>query len=191
MSKSLSFLVLAGLVALYIVGNINYALRLDEKTSAAWAEVENQYQRRFDLIPNLVATVKGYAEHENKTLNEVVEARVQAAQNRVNLGSESDFKKYISAQDGLSTALSRLLAVAEAYPELKAEARFGELQSQLEGCENRIAVARRDYIEAVQRYNYRLRVFPAGMMIKYFTDLQPKPVFSVAEEVKKTPEVHF
>ena len=139
---------------------INRLPTLDEQVKAAWSQVLNQYQRRADLIPNLVETVKGYARHEEQTLTAVVEARAKATQMTIPsdiLTNPEAFKRFQENQAALTTALSRLLAVAEQYPDLKANQNFLSLQSQLEGTENRISVARRDYIEAVQAYNIELR----------------------------------
>jgi LemA protein len=142
---------------------INNIPTFDEQVKGAWAQVENQYQRRADLIPNLVETVKGYARHETETLKAVIEARAKATSVQLDAQSLSDpqaFARFEAAQNELSGALSRLLLVVERYPDLKANQNFLALQSQLEGTENRIAVARRDYIEAVARYNTEIRTFP-------------------------------
>ena len=139
---------------------------LEEQAKARWADVQNQYQRRADLIPNLVATVQGYAKQEKDVLTSVVEARAKATSVRVDASQLTDpekVKQFQDAQNQLSGALGRLLAVTEAYPDLKSNQNFLALQSQLEGTENRIAVARRDYIEAVRQYNLALRTFPTVM----------------------------
>ncbi|CAG1001126.1 MAG: LemA family protein [Rhizobiaceae bacterium] len=167
----------------------------DEKAKAAWSEVLNQYQRRADLIPNLVETVKGYAAHEKEVLESVVEARAKATQVTVSPEALSDpeaFKAFQDSQSGLTSALSRLLAVVENYPDLKANQNFLALQAQLEGTENRIAVARRDYIEAVREYNTTLRTFPSVLWATFwFTDAQPYQNFTVAEDKIETPKVDF
>ncbi len=167
----------------------------DEKAKAAWSEVLNQYQRRADLIPNLVETVKGYAAHEKEVLESVVEARAKATQVTVSPEALSDpeaFKAFQDSQSGLTSALSRLLAVVENYPDLKANQNFLALQAQLEGTENRIAVARRDYIEAVREYNTTLRTFPSVLWATFwFTDSQPYQNFTVAEDKIETPKVDF
>jgi len=167
----------------------------DEKAKAAWSEVLNQYQRRADLIPNLVETVKGYAAHEKEVLETVVEARAKATQVTVSPEALSDpeaFKAFQESQSGLTSALSRLLAVVENYPDLKANQNFLALQAQLEGTENRIAVARRDYIEAVREYNTTLRTFPSVLWATFwFTDAQPYQNFTVAEDKIETPKVDF
>jgi len=142
---------------------VNNVPKLDEEVNAAWSQVENQYQRRADLIPNLVETVKGYAAQERETLTDVVEARAQATQMKIPadiLTNRAALDQFEKLQASMSSALSRLLAVSERYPELKSNQNFLSLQSQLEGTENRIAVARRDYIEAVRKYNTELRTIP-------------------------------
>jgi len=167
----------------------------EEKAKAAWSEVLNQYQRRADLIPNLVETVKGYAAHEKDVLEGVVEARAKATQVTVSPETLSDpeaFKAFQDSQAGLTGALSRLLAVVENYPDLKANQNFLALQAQLEGTENRIAVARRDYIEGVREYNTTLKTFPSILWATFwFTDNQPYQNFSVAEDKIETPKVDF
>ena len=169
---------------------------LDEDTKATWSEVVNQYQRRADLIPNLVATVKGYAAHERETLDSVVQARSQATGIQVTpetLKDPAAFEKFQQAQASLSSALGRLLAIAENYPNLKADQNFRDLQSQLEGTENRIAVARKRYIEKVAEYNKSVRFFPTNLTAKYILHMEEKPNFTVADEkaVAKPPEVKF
>ncbi|TIV07262.1 MAG: LemA family protein, partial [Mesorhizobium sp.] len=143
----------------------------EENARAAWSEVLNQYQRRSDLIPNLVETVKGYASHEKDTLDAVVQARAKATQITVTPETLKDpdaLKKFQDAQAGLTSALSRLIAVSEAYPDLKANQNFLALQAQLEGTENRIAVARRDYIQAVRDYNLTLKTFPSVLWATFW-----------------------
>ncbi len=168
---------------------------LEEEAKARWAEVENEYQRRADLIPNLVATVQGYAAQEKSVLTGVVEARAKATQVKVDTSELSDpdkVKAYDNAQGQLTGALSRLLAVVENYPDLKSNANFLALQSQLEGTENRIAVARRDYIEAVRAYNTALRTFPTVIWAKtVFSDKKPMVEFSATEGAEKPPQVKF
>lgn len=174
---------------------INNIPTYDEAVTAAWSEVQNQYKRRADLVPNLVNVVKGYAAHEKDVLTEVVEARSKVAQMQVPadvLSNPDAFKQFQQSQDALSSALSRLLVVVERYPDLKASQNFLTLQSQLEGVENRIAVARRDYIQAVQRYNTELRTIP-GRWWKalMYQDAQPKENFTAPAEVEQVPEVKF
>ncbi|STZ76406.1 LemA family protein [Bergeriella denitrificans] len=167
----------------------------DEAANAAWAEVLNQYQRRADLIPNLVNTVKGYAAHEEDVLTKVVEARSRAGSVLPAAGEAADadqLKRFQEAQGELSGALSRLLVITENYPQLKADQNFRDLQAQLEGTENRIAVARNGYIKAVQTYNTTLRQFPQNLTAKIF-GMQPRANFSVENEkaVSDAPKVEF
>ena len=169
---------------------------LDEDTKAAWSEVVNQYQRRADLIPNLVATVKGYAAHEKETLEGVVEARAKATSVQVTpemLRDQAAFEQFQKAQASLSSALGRLIAVAENYPNLKADQNFRDLQSQLEGTENRIAVARKRYIDRVADFNKMVRYFPTNLTAKLLLHMEEKPNFTVADEkaIAKPPEVKF
>ena len=169
---------------------------LDEDTKAAWSEVVNQYQRRADLIPNLVATVKGYAAHEKETLEGVVEARAKATSVQVTpemLRDQAAFEQFQKAQAGLSSALGRLIAVAENYPNLKADQNFRDLQSQLEGTENRITVARKRYIDRVAEFNKMVRYFPTNLTAKLLLHMEEKQNFTVADEkaVAKPPEVKF
>ncbi|MBB2973406.1 LemA family protein [Mesorhizobium sp. RMAD-H1] len=167
----------------------------EEQVKAAWSEVLNQYQRRTDLIPNLVETVKGYAAHEKDTLTDVVEARAKATQVQVTpdmLNNPELFKQFQQNQANLSGALSRLLAVVENYPDLKANQNFLALQSQLEGTENRIAIARRDYIEAVRVYNTSLQTMPTMLWrLIWFRDKQPLPTFTIDEAAQQAPKVNF
>jgi LemA protein len=191
---SLCLLALAGLL---LSGcGFNAIPTKDEATKAAWSQVLNQYQRRADLVPNLVSTVKGFADQERRVLNEVVEARAKVAQMRLPeniLTDEEAFKRFQQQQAALSSALSRLMVVVERYPELKSNQNFLALQSQLEGTENRISVARRDYIRAVQDYNTELRTFPGVVWASlWYKDAKLKQNFSVDESaVGKPPEVKF
>ena len=168
---------------------------LEEQAKAAWSEVLNQYQRRADLIPNLVETVKGYASHEKEVLEGVVEARAKATQVTVSpemLTDPNAFKAFQESQAGLTGALSRLLAVVENYPDLKANQNFLALQAQLEGTENRIAVARRDYIQAVRDYNLTLRTFPSVLWATFwFRSNEPFANFTIEEDKLQTPKVDF
>ena len=174
---------------------INTIPTLQERAKASWSEVLNQYQRRADLIPNLVETVKGYAAQESKVLTEVVEARAKATQMQIPpdiLTNPEAFKKFQEVQGQLSGSLARLLAVVENYPDLKSNQNFLALQSQLEGTENRIAIARRDYIKAVQDYNTEIRTIPGRWWrAVLYPDAQPMQNFTVAEETTKVPEVKF
>ena len=188
-------LLLTGLVTVSGCG-YNDLQGLDEDTKAAWSEVINQYQRRADLIPNLVNTVKGYAAHEKDTLEGVVQARAKATSVQITpelLKDEAAFKKFQEAQQGLSSALGRLLALAENYPNLKADQGFRDLQSQLEGAENRITVARKRYIDKVAEFNKMIRYFPTNLTAKFLLHLDEKANFTVADEkaVAKPPEVKF
>jgi LemA protein len=168
---------------------------LEEQAKAKWADVQNQYQRRTDLIPNLVATVQGYAKQEKEVLSSVVEARAKATSVRVDVSQLSDpekIKQFQDAQAQLSGALGRLLAVSENYPELKSNQNFLALQSQLEGTENRIAVARRDYIDAVRAYNTSLRTLPTLIWAAtFFQDAKPMAEFTAAEPAQMPPQVKF
>jgi LemA protein len=169
---------------------------LDEETNATWSEVLNQYQRRADLIPNLVNVVKGYAAHERETLEAVTMARAQATGITPStdlLKNPDAFRQFQRAQGELSSALSRLLVVVEKYPDLKANENFRDLQSQLEGTENRIAVARKRYIDKVAEFNKAVRFFPTNLTARYILHLDAKPNFTVADEkaVTKPPEVTF
>jgi len=167
---------------------------LDEDSKAAWGEVQNQYERRADLIPNLVSTVKGYASHEKETLQAVIEARAKATQTKIDAGSLTNpaaFKAFQGAQDGLSSALSRLMVVVERYPDLKANTNFQALQAELAGTENRIAVARRRYIQVVAEYNKKIRFFPTNLTAKYLLDAKLKETFAASEGKESAPKVEF
>ena len=169
--------------------------RLDEQTKSAWSEVLNQYQRRADLVPNIVATVKGEAAFEQETLIRVIEARSKATSIQVTqetLNNPETFQKFQAAQGELGTALSRLMLVAERYPTLKANEGFRDLRVQLEGTENRVTVARNRYIQAVQEYNVLARSFPSNLTAMVFS-YQPKPAFTVQNEasISAPPVVDF
>ncbi len=188
---------LAGLVLLPACGLLsgcgyNQIQKKDEAVKAAWSEVINQYQRRADLVPNLVATVKGYAAHEEQVFREVTEARAKVGQINVNADDAQSLAKFQAAQGELSSALTRLMAVSENYPNLKADGLFQNLQAQLEGTENRITVARRRYVEAVQDYNGYIRSFPVNLTAKMF-GYKVKPNFSVANEaaISVAPKADF
>jgi LemA protein len=186
---------LAFLGALLAGCGINTIPTLQEQAKAAWSQVLNQYQRRADLIPNLVETVKGFAAQESKVLTEVVEARAKATQVQVPpdiLTNPEAFQKFQEAQNGLSGALGRLLVVVEAYPDLKSNQNFLALQSQLEGTENRIAIARQDYIAAVKDYNTELRTIPGRWWRAIlYPDAEPMQNFTAAEGAEQVPEVKF
>ena len=187
---------LAALVALALGGcGYNDLQRQDEGIKASWSEVVNQYQRRADLVPNLVNTVKGYATHEKDTLEAVTRARAAATSFQITpevLNNPEAFQKFQQVQGELSSALSRLMAVSENYPQLKADASFRDLQSQLEGTENRITVARQRYIAAVQDYNVTVRSFPTNLTAMMF-GYQAKPSFTVENEksISTAPTVNF
>ncbi|MCB1755722.1 MAG: LemA family protein [Gammaproteobacteria bacterium] len=174
---------------------INNIPSYDEAVKAGWSEVQNQYKRRSDLVPNLIETVKGFAAQEKEVLTEVVEARAKASQMEINpetLNNPEAFKAFQNNQDALSGALSRLMLVVERYPELKSNENFLALQSQLEGTENRIAVARRDYIQAVQTYNTELRTIPGRWWrALLYSDAMPAQNFQVSEAETQNPQVKF
>jgi LemA protein len=187
------FIVLAGLL---LSGcGVNNIPTYDESAKAKWSDVQNQYQRRADLIPNLVETVKGYAAQEREVLTQVTEARAKASQIKVDASTITDpakFKEYQDAQNALTGALGRLLVTVERYPDLKSNQNFLALQSQLEGTENRIAVARRDYIESVRLYNTELKTFPGVLWAStLYRSYKPMETFTVAEDVTKAPTVKF
>jgi len=174
------------------VSPYNNMVKMEEGVTSQWAQVENVYQRRADLIPNLVNTVKGYATFEKETLTQVIEARSRATQvtvNPENLTPEA-LQQFQQAQGGLSSALSRLMVVVERYPELKANQNFLELQAQLEGSENRIAVERNKFNETVQRYNAYIRSFPNNIVASIF-NFEKKPYFEADKGAEKVPEVKF
>jgi LemA protein len=188
-------LLLVGLFGLALAGcGYNNVPTLEEKAKAAWGEVQNQYQRRADLIPNLVETVKGYAQQEREVLTQVIEARARATQVKVDASTVTDpakFKEYQDAQNQLSGALGRLMVTVERYPELKSNQNFLALQSQLEGTENRVAVARRDYIQAVQAFNTEIRTFPGVIWARLFWGAKPMESFSATAGAERPPAVKF
>ena len=174
---------------------VNTIPTLEERAKSAWSEVQNQYQRRADLIPNLVETVKGFAQQEREVLTQVTEARARASQVRVDASTITDpqkFREYQEAQNQLSGALGRLLVTVERYPELKSNANFLALQSQLEGTENRIAVARRDYIETVRAYNTELRTIPGRWIAAImYPEATPMQTFTATAGSERPPQVRF
>jgi LemA protein len=185
-------LVVIGLVAIWGISGYNSLVSSDEEAQTKWADVETQYQRRADLIPNLVNTVKGYAAHESETLQTVVEARAKATSVSIdpsNMSAEqiANFQK---AQDGVSSALSKLLVTVEKYPDLKANENFKELQAQLEGTENRISVARRDYNDASRQYNTSLRSFPKNILASLF-GFEKRAYFEAQAGTEQAPSVQF
>ena len=176
----------------WVKSTYNGFVQQQEGVEAAWAQVENVYQRRADLIPNLVATVKGYAKHEQETLDKVVSARAKATQITVdptNLTAES-LKKYQEAQGELGSALGKLLAITENYPDLKANENFLQLQAQLEGTENRITVERKTFNEVAQTYNSAIRQFPGNILAGIF-GFERKPYFEAESGAEKAPKVEF
>ncbi len=185
-------LVVACVIVVWCVTGYNGLVSMDEGVQNKWADVETQYQRRADLIPNLVNTVKGYAAHEKETLEGVVKARSEATSVKIdpeNMTAEQ-MAQYQKAQNGVSSALSKLLLVVEKYPDLKANQNFLELQSQLEGTENRITVARRDFNGAAKEYNTAIRKFPKNILAGMF-GFEKKTYFEAEEGAEKAPEVQF
>nr|WP_255720330.1 LemA family protein [Acuticoccus kalidii] len=174
---------------------VNQIPTLEEQAKADWSQVQNQYQRRADLIPNLVETVRGYADQEREVLREVVEARASASQIQINtddLTNPALVQQFNAAQDKLTGALGRLLVTVERYPDLKSNQNFLQLQSQLEGTENRIAVARRDYIDAVRRYNTELKTFPGRLWAAtLYSGNEPMATFEIPQENFSPPQVDF
>ena len=192
MKKGIIIIVLLVLLAMWGVGQYNGLVKQQESVNTEWSNVENQYQRRADLIPNLVETVKGYAAHERETFEAVVEARSKATSIKVdpeNLTPEQ-LKEFQDAQGAVGSALGRLIAIAENYPDLKANENFKELQSQLEGTENRIAVARRDFNNVAKSYITKLRSFPTNIIAGFF-NFDARPYFEAAEGSDKAPQVKF
>lgn len=184
----------AVVLAVFALQSCNYNSLVEDQQGVdqAWAEVENQYQRRADLIPNLVNTVKGYAKHESSTLEKVTEARAKATSITINPEdlNEENLARFQQAQNGLTGALKSLLAVSEAYPDLKANENFRDLQTQLEGTENRITTARGRYTEAVRNYNTAIKKFPT-LIYAGILEFKPKPQFSAEAGAEKAPEVNF
>ena len=193
MKKSTIILIaVVAILAIWGVSAYNGLVKMDESVSTAWSNVENQYQRRADLIPNLVNTVKGYASHEKETLEAVMSARSKATQMTVdadNLTPEK-LQAYQKAQGEIGSALGRLLAITEAYPDLKANENFKELQAQLEGTENRISVERRNFNETARSYNTAVRTFPKTI-IAGMCGFEKRPYFEAEESASKAPEVKF
>lgn len=186
-------LVIAFSIFSWVTGTYNSLVKLDEGVKQAWSQVENQYQRRADLVPNLVEVVKGYAAHEKEVFTQVAEARASVGKIQLTpevLSNPQAFKQFQDAQSGLSSALSRLLAVAENYPQLKANENFLQLQAQLEGTENRIAVERKRFNEVTQDYNTRVRIFPASF-IAGMTGFGQREYFQSDAGAAKAPKVSF
>jgi Uncharacterized conserved protein len=193
MKKSTIILLVAvAIVLLWGVTGYNGLVNMDEKVSNQWANVETQYQRRADLIPNLVNTVKGYATHEKETLEGVVQARSQATQIKVDANDLTPEKlaQYQKAQGAITSALGKLLAITENYPDLKANQNFLELQAQLEGTENRINVARKDFNDSTKAYNASIRKFPKNILASIF-GFSKRAYFEAVEGAEKAPKVEF
>ncbi|GKI23116.1 hypothetical protein CE91St19_25180 [Odoribacter laneus] len=196
MKKGYIVLIVIGVIILAIFlwfrGSYNGMVKMSETVSAQWSNVENQYQRRLDLIPNLVNTVKGYAAHEQQTLTDVVNARAKATQTQINFEQldEASMQRLNRTQGELSSALSRLMAISESYPDLKANQNFLELQAQLEGTENRIAVERRKFNDTVRTYNAYIRQFPKNIIAGMF-GFTPKPYFEANAGAENAPKVEF
>ncbi|MBR3615267.1 MAG: LemA family protein [Bacteroidaceae bacterium] len=193
MKKStIIILVVVAVVAVWVVTGYNGLVKADEAVSNAWSNVENQYQRRADLIPNLVNTVKGYASHEKETLDAVISARTRATQVTVDADNLTPEKllEYQKAQGEVGAALGRLLAITEAYPDLKANQNFLELQAQLEGTENRISVERRNFNDVAKNYNTSIRTFPRNLLAGMF-GFDKRPYFEAQEGAEQAPVVQF
>ena len=191
MKKYLFFIIIA--VSMIVQScNYNSLVNKQEMVDAKWSEVENQYQRRADLIPNLVSTVKGYTKHEETTLTAVIEARSKATSITIDPTnmSEADLQKFQNAQTELGQSLGRLMAVAESYPNLKANEQFLELQAQIEGTENRITVARKNFNDAARSYNVSIKSFPTLIYAGWF-GFTPKPYFTAEPGSEKAPKVEF
>ena len=198
MTKNKKPLILIGIVTLlilivgWLMSGYNDMVELDENVNREWSQVENQYQRRLDLIPNLVNVVKGYASHEKETLEGVIEARAKATQTTIDPSNmtEEQLANFQKSQDGLSGALNRLMVVVEKYPDLKATDNFKQLQAQLEGTENRITLARKDYNDAATIYNKEVRSFPNSMLAGIF-GFSVRPQFKAQEGAESAPTVQF
>lgn len=191
-TKWIVFTAVLVLICIWGGRQYNSMVSMDESVQTAWSQVENVYQRRADLIPNLVATVKGYAAHESQTLTDVIEARAKATQTVVDPSDldPEEIARFQKAQSELSGAVGRLLVSVEQYPDLKANANFMELQAQLEGTENRIAVERKKFNEAAQAYNTKIRRFPANIVAGMF-DFEKKGYFTAEDGAEKAPVVSF
>lgn len=185
-------IIIVAILSIWVVGAYNGYVRKEEKVKTAWSQVESQYQRRSDLIPNLVKTVKGYAAHESSTFEKVVEARANATNVTVDADkmTPEQLAKYQEAQGQIGAALGRLIAISENYPDLKANQNFLELQAQLEGTENRIAVERKRFNEAAQDYNTSLRSFPNSIIAGLF-HFESKPYFEAQKGSETAPDVEF
>ena len=178
------------LIGGFLIGSYNGLASSRENIASAQADIDTMLQRRADLIPNLVATVKGYAQHEESTLTQVVEARAKATQTQLNIDDAAAMSKYMEAQGELSSALSRLMAISENYPDLKANQNFLDLQTQLEGTENRIATERRKYNESARQFNTMIKMFPRNMVAGMF-GFAPLSYFEAEEGAQQAPQVSF
>lgn len=195
MKKTIIILTIVAVIAaivLWFIGSYNSMVTAEENVETSWAQVENQYQRRADLIPNLVNTVKGYAAHESSTLEAVIDARSRATQITIDpsKATPEQLMAFQNAQGELTQALGRLLALSESYPDLKANQNFLELQSQLEGTENRITVARNAFNEAARQFNTMIRRFPGNIVASMF-GFEKKPYFEAEQGAEKAPKVEF
>ena len=195
MKRALPWIVVLGIlaiIALWVANVYNSFVAAEEEVESAWSQVENQYQRRADLVPNLVATVKGYAAHESETLQGVVDARARATQITIDpaTATPEQLAAFQAAQGELWTAIGKLLAIAENYPDLKANENFRDLQAQLEGTENRITIARQLFNESARNYNTRIRRFPNNIIAGAF-GFEKKPYFEAEEGANKAPKVEF
>lgn len=195
MKKSVGWIVVLGILVilgLWVMNTYNKMVEHEETVESAWSQVENQYQRRADLVPNLVATVKGYASHEQETFERTMEARAKATQITIDPtnATPEQLAAFQAAQGELSQALGRLMAVAESYPELKANENFRDLQSQLEGTENRCTVARQQFNEEARQFNTIVRRFPGNIIAGIF-GFEKKPYFEADEDAKHAPKVEF
>ncbi len=196
MKKFLLFVVvIVAILGFLVMKYINNVPRADENVKSTWAQVQNQYKRRADLIPNLVSTVQGYASHEKSTFTKVVEARAKATSVKVDantVDNPAKLQSFMAAQNGLTSALSKLLVVVERYPDLKADKNFLALQSQFEGSENRISVARRDFIDAVRQYNLELRMIPNKFVAALlYPEAKIRETFSASAGEQEVPKVEF
>jgi LemA protein len=193
MSSKVWLIVILVAIGLFVFNGVNTVPTQEQSVNAAWAQVENEYQRRMDLIPNLVETVKGAANFEKSTLTDVINARASASKITLSpemLNDPEAMKKFEQVQGDLTSALSHLMVVSERYPDLKANQNFLSLQSQIEGCENRIAVARKDYIGAVQQYDTTIHTFPGVIWAKIY-GAKDKQSFTASEGADKAPSVKF
>ncbi len=190
----LIFTVIFAFLGIYTTTTYNNIIVLEENTKASWSQVLNQYKRRSDLVPNLVATVQGYATHEQETLTQVIDARAKATTPKITVNASDNafaMDTFLKNQGALTNALSKLMVVAEKYPDLKANQNFLSLQSQLEGTENRITVARQDYIQSVNTFNKTIRKVPTKWVASLILDIEPMKTFDIEESEQAAPKVAF